>query len=620
MDLKHISLIKEDDHGFFVRDARDRSAFRVAKKGLRPETLDQIVKHFAKGGPVRKEDALVYEPPPVVDVTDLANGTNAHVPSNALAPGESMIPALGAMSGSLVDMSGLSPQEKAAKGTDLALQLARTAGPRPEAPSKWSRFATGVADKTDELVNAYRNTLSPASPIAQAIERPPATEDPSGANMTPVNGGVPGVNMTAAPEGGISTPPPPSNAAPMGGQGPGVGGGGVGISGYDKAIADSAKAQGQAAQSLADLTSRASQEQLKAQQEAEARRQAIAKEWETRWQENQAAADRLTNDIATSKIDPQAFWQNKGTGQKIAATLGIILGGIGQAFGGGENQALKLINDAIEKDIDAQKANLGKKQGLLSAYVQKGHSIEEAARLARADQQDALAGQIAMVASKYAGPEAQAKVQALQAGFKKEAYQAREESYLKRAKLGIDAMEARAKLLSAANAGATGPAAQLQKKFQETVTEVQDRRNNIMDALGRLKAAISDKDKSATDASGTWEAFGPHNELLNQDLELIATDMAKLKDPDSVARPAEVEQFKSMLFKPGLGIRNSTALSILDAFQKKVEDTTQNAYRVRGIPPPQMGSAAAGAPSTTEPPVTKNGHTYYKTPQGWVER
>jgi hypothetical protein len=134
-----------------------------------------------------------------------------------------------------------------------------------------------------------------------------------------------------------------------------------------------------------------------------------------------------------------------------------------------------------------------------------------------------------------------------------------------------------------------------------------------MDALGRLKAAIKDK--------GTFETLGPHNELLTQDIELIATDMAKLKDPNSVARPAEVEQFKKMLFKPGLTTRNSTAQAILDALSSKVDETTLNAYRVRGIQPPPMGSGAAGAPGSVGAPVTINGKTYFKLPDGrWAER
>ena len=59
-----------------------------------------------------------------------------------------------------------------------------------------------------------------------------------------------------------------------------------------------------------------------------------------------------------SVIDPNKFWANKTTGDKVMASIAIFLGGLGS----GQNQALSVIDNAITRDIEAQKqAALGAK-------------------------------------------------------------------------------------------------------------------------------------------------------------------------------------------------------------------------------------------------------------------
>jgi len=125
-------------------------------------------------------------------------------------------------------------------------------------------------------------------------------------------------------------------------------------------------------------------------------------------------------------------------------------------------------------------------------------------------------------------------------------------------------------------------------KKKAAMFEVEDRRKNIQDSVTQLKAMIKDK--------GTYEAFGSHNQDMDRLAEQIATDMAKLMDPSSVARPAEVEAVKKSLVKPGFTNRNETALNILDNFSNEVERRAQTAYKVRGLEAPQQQSAS-GAPS-----------------------
>lgn len=131
-------------------------------------------------------------------------------------------------------------------------------------------------------------------------------------------------------------------------------------------------------------------EQLKKQDEINQQRE------EERKQEF-AKAEAEYNDVITklqeSKIDPKRYWSRKSTGEKILATIGLILGGIGGGLQGtGRNAALEVLNREIEADIEAQKADIEKlkgmasgKQNLLSIMRQRfgdEKQAESAARLA----------------------------------------------------------------------------------------------------------------------------------------------------------------------------------------------------------------------------------------------
>jgi hypothetical protein len=116
--------------------------------------------------------------------------------------------------------------------------------------------------------------------------------------------------------------------------------------------------------------------------------------------------------------------------------------------------------------------------------------------------------------------------------------------------------------------------ANLDKKMQ-SMNEVEDRRRNIEDNLKLVEDMIKE--------DGTFEMFGSHNADLDRRIDMIATDMAKLADPSSVARPSEVEMFKKGLVSSGFGTKNSTALDLIKNFRSEVTSRADNAYNVRGL-------------------------------------
>lgn len=98
---------------------------------------------------------------------------------------------------------------------------------------------------------------------------------------------------------------------------------------------------------------------------------------------------------ANERVDPDRLFSDKGTGNRFLAILGISLGALGSALTGKENEALKLVTAAIDRDIEAQKANIeiGEKklqgrQNMLDGFVKATGSLAAAESATRAMQYD----------------------------------------------------------------------------------------------------------------------------------------------------------------------------------------------------------------------------------------
>jgi len=136
---------------------------------------------------------------------------------------------------------------------------------------------------------------------------------------------------------------------------------------------------------MAQVTSDIERRRLEAQQEAEQRigqtnlalEQQAAQDIQAqrermlrfRQASEQAESDiaKLNKEVADTKINPDAYYQNQNTFQKILSAIAIGLGGFVQGYSGGRipNTALQIINSAIERDIQAQKANLASKRAAI---------------------------------------------------------------------------------------------------------------------------------------------------------------------------------------------------------------------------------------------------------------
>jgi hypothetical protein len=115
---------------------------------------------------------------------------------------------------------------------------------------------------------------------------------------------------------------------------------------------------GQAKQAEFDTDANAQQANLEALQKAQVLHQ-------QEYDKTKAEMDTLYKKASTEQIDPNRYWGKARTGNQVLSGISLLLGGLG-AGNTGQNAALPVIQKAIDRDIEAQKANMGNTHNLLS--------------------------------------------------------------------------------------------------------------------------------------------------------------------------------------------------------------------------------------------------------------
>ncbi len=124
-----------------------------------------------------------------------------------------------------------------------------------------------------------------------------------------------------------------------------------------------------------------------------------------------AKDDSLMKAYMEEKINPERYWENKSTGSKVLAGIGMVLSGIGSGLTGQSNMAMDNIHRAIDADIEAQKNQQGKTKTLWEMN-QKALGNDIAANLATQNQLlTGVQARVKMAEAQAMGPMAQAKAQ-----------------------------------------------------------------------------------------------------------------------------------------------------------------------------------------------------------------
>lgn len=248
-----------------------------------------------------------------------------------------------------------------------------------------------------------------------------------------------------------------------------------------------------------------------------------------------------TDALQKEKIDPGHYLGSMSTAGKLSTIAGLILGGMGAGLSGRGNQALELVNAQIGRDIDAQKANIGKKVTLLEANYKKLGSMREAEVMTRLQMQDQFANQLKLEAAKAQDPIAKAR--AMQEAGKLEAANAS----------AIGTMEAR-KALMGSTAGTP------EMKIRAFVPENQQK--EYYKELQDMQNTVRSKDS----VLGAFEKLNQINTVGGRMLSPLQT----ARQVDAIKKP-----ITAMLSKETAGRFTEQDAAMLDSIWPMVGDSQQ---------------------------------------------
>ena len=282
-----------------------------------------------------------------------------------------------------------------------------------------------IADQNDAMAN--RSPASMASDFGNSMGNAVSQSvkdagDAFGTVFKPVHDAFSGFSQglsgtpaqAAETPGGATQPPAPSNPqigsrAPMSAQSsiPMVPGADLGTmqSGFNQ--------QAQGIQQEAAAAGNLGKENAKSAQGFYDQMNQLHQDTQSKLSDVQDNIDKTTQDIQNGHIDPQHYYNSKSTAGKVSTAIGLILGGIGGGLTHQENPAMKFLENQMSNDIDAQKANLGKSQNLLSSYYHQYGNLQDAERATQATYLSMYGAELQKAAAQNADPAAQARAQQL---------------------------------------------------------------------------------------------------------------------------------------------------------------------------------------------------------------
>jgi hypothetical protein len=158
----------------------------------------------------------------------------------------------------------------------------------------------------------------------------------------------------------------------------------------------------------ANAAAQQGQAEAKALSQAAAAQQQAKQTYQDHFNELDNERKAVQKDYSNGHIDPNHYLNSMGTGQKIATAIGLILGGAGAGVTG-QNPAMDFLKMQINNDIEAQKADMNKKENLLSANFKQFGNLKDATDMTRVMQNDIVSNQIKQAAAQATSPMARAK-------------------------------------------------------------------------------------------------------------------------------------------------------------------------------------------------------------------
>lgn len=368
-DAKCTTLVHPDGH-----------EVKIAHKALSPKMRSQLAS-LDTGAEKTKREQAKGSPKMFADGGDVTAPTPQETPQ-APAPEQSASAPQAAQAPVVVNVNGGQPQA-------------------PQTPSESIPHYIGsaVRQAVGDTIGALKGAVAPVGQAATGLVLGLAGVDPNAPQPAPqpeMKGPAPASVPQPAPQ-----PQAPSD--PYGTQ--------AYYDNYSKGLAEQKAGIGQEAQAQGAMGKAEAVQLAQNIQNQQDQQKSYQDHYAGLEQERQA----FMHDIQNQHIDPEHYWNNKSTVGKVAGIIGIILGGFGAAAGQ-ENGALSVLNAHINRDIDAQKAELGKKENLLSQNMKQFNNLKDATDMTRVMQMDIVSNQLKKAAADATDPLARAR--ALQASGK----------------------------------------------------------------------------------------------------------------------------------------------------------------------------------------------------------
>lgn len=204
-----------------------------------------------------------------------------------------------------------------------------------------------------------------------------------------------------------------------------------------------------------------------------------------------AELDNLTTEIQNTRIDPSNYWRNQGALGAALSVIGLALGAYvqGRSMGQVPNLALGELNKAIDRDIDAQKANLdikGKaleaKKGIYGLVRQRLGDEQASLDYTRGLMKENLANSVAEFGARSATEKAKLAAADLVTRLRADAAQTMTDVRVRLALAERDRLQRRL----AAQAGAAAAAERAQYKKEKEALELEKMRADIAKTRGEV--------------------------------------------------------------------------------------------------------------------------------------
>ncbi len=124
-------------------------------------------------------------------------------------------------------------------------------------------------------------------------------------------------------------------------------------------------------------------------------------------------SQKLETDIAHGHIDPNHYVDTMSGGQKVATAIGLALGGIGSGLTHGPNVAAQFLQQQMQRDMQAQQANINSKNNLLRANLAMTGNMRAAQAMTMANLTSMYQAKIQQAAAQSQAPQAMANAQYL---------------------------------------------------------------------------------------------------------------------------------------------------------------------------------------------------------------